>query len=141
MQVRYKKISSSFRHRFTISKASKTEQRALLIELDHFGTKGYGEAPEISYYPHTVESMILEIEAKRKFLEKFSFSDPERYWHYLHHLFPDNNFLVCAFDMAGWDIYGKIKRKTLQQIWELNPEDAPVTDYTCLLYTSPSPRD
>jgi L-alanine-DL-glutamate epimerase-like enolase superfamily enzyme len=102
----------------------------LLVELDHFGIKGYGEASSISYYNITVEQMIEDIERKKPFLEKFSFSDPERYWHYLHHLFPQNPFLVCALDMAGWDIYGKLKRKQLHQIWGLDTSMAPITDFT-----------
>ncbi|MEO7048818.1 MAG: 4-alpha-glucanotransferase, partial [Ferruginibacter sp.] len=44
-------------------------------------------------------------------------SDPNHYWHYLHHLFPLNPFLVCALDMAAWDIYGKMKRKPLYELW------------------------
>jgi L-alanine-DL-glutamate epimerase-like enolase superfamily enzyme len=74
--------------------------------------------------------MISDLEQKRAFVEKFSFSDPERYWHYLHHLFPNNSFLVCALDMAGWDLYGKLKRKQLHQLWQLDISKAPVTDYT-----------
>ena len=64
------------------------------------------------------------------FVEKFSFSDPERYWHYLHHLFPQNSFLVCALDMAGWDLYGKMKRKQLHEMWNLDLETTPPTDFT-----------
>ena len=100
------------------------------MELDHFGFKGYGEATAISYYDVTVEKMIAELEQKKNFVEKFAFSDPERYWHYLHHLFPSNPFLVCALDMAGWDIYGKMKRKPLQEIWGLEKDKAPLTDFT-----------
>ena len=74
--------------------------------------------------------MIEDLERKRPFVEKFSFSDPERYWHYLHHLFPQNSFLVCALDMAGWDLYGKLKKKQLHQIWNLDTAKAPLTDYT-----------
>jgi L-alanine-DL-glutamate epimerase-like enolase superfamily enzyme len=74
--------------------------------------------------------MIEDITAKKLFIEKFSFTDPERYWHYLHHLFPQNPFLVCALDMAGWDIYGKMKRKQLYQLWNLDISKNPVTDIT-----------
>ena len=94
------------------------------------GVKGYGEAPAISYYNIPVEKMVADLEAKRVFLEKFAFSDPERYWHYLHHLFPSNPFLVCALDMAGWDLYGKLKGKQLHDLWGLDTSMAPVTDYT-----------
>ncbi len=130
MKVSYKKVAFPFKYPFTISKATKTHQPALLIELDYFGIKGYGEAPAITYYNITVEEMISDLESKKELLEKFSFSDPERYWHYLHHLFPNNPFLVCALDMAGWDIYGKMKKKPLYQLWNLDPLTAPLTDFT-----------
>ena len=94
------------------------------------GIKGYGEAPAINYYNITVEKMVEDLERKKMFVEKFTFSDPERYWHYLHHLFPANPFLVCALDMAGWDIYGKLKRKQLYELWGLDTTTAPLTDFT-----------
>jgi len=130
MKVNYKKFNLPFKHPFTISKGTKTHQPTFVVELDYFGIKGYGEAPAISYYNIPVDKMQSDLESKRPMLEKFSFSDPERYWHYLHHLFPDNSFLVCALDMAGWDIYGKMKKKQLHNLWNLNPETAPLTDFT-----------
>ena len=130
MNVRYKTYNLPFRHPFTISKGTKTHQPTLIVELDFMGIKGYGEAPAISYYNITVEKMVDDLERKKIFIEKFAFSDPERYWHYLHHLFPANSFLVCALDMAGWDIYGKLKRKQLHELWGLNIATAPLTDYT-----------
>jgi L-alanine-DL-glutamate epimerase-like enolase superfamily enzyme len=130
MKVNYKIFELPFKHPFTISKASKNVQPTLVIELEYFGIKGYGEAPAISYYNITVEKMVVDLEKKRKFVEQFAFSDPERYWHYLHHLFPNNSFLVCALDMAGWDLYGKIKKKQLHEIWQLDVAYSPLTDFT-----------
>jgi len=130
MKLQYKTYSLPFLHPFTISKGTKTHQPTLIVELDFMGIKGYGEAPAIAYYNIPVEKMVEDIERKKIFIEKFAFSDPERYWHYLHHLFPANNFLVCALDMAGWDIYGKMKRKQLHELWGLNAATAPQTDFT-----------
>jgi len=130
MNLRYKKSDLRFKHPFTISKGTKTHQPALLVELEFFGIKGYGEAPAITYYNIPVEKMIADIEAKKKLIEKFSFTEPDRYWHYLHHLLPDNPFLVCALDMAGWDIYGKMKRKQLYQLWNQDILKNPLTDIT-----------
>jgi L-Ala-D/L-Glu epimerase len=130
LNLQYKSINLPFKHPFTISKGTKTHQPALLVELDYMGIKGYGEAPAIAYYNIPVEQMVADLEAKKTFVEKFSFTDPERYWHYLHHLFPKNNFLVCALDMAGWDLYGKLRRKPLHQLWGLDTAKAPLTDYT-----------
>lgn len=130
MKVFYKHFNLPFQYPFTISKGTKTHQPTLVVALEHFGIKGYGEAPAIAYYNISVEKMIEDLERKKLFVEKFAFSDPERYWHYLHHLLPANPFLVCALDIAAWDIFGKIKRKPLFDIWELDTANAPVTDYT-----------
>lgn len=130
MNLKYKKSSLPFKHPFTISKGTKTHQPALLVELEFFGIKGYGEAPAITYYDISVDKMIADLEYKKKFIEKVSFTEPERYWHYLHHTFPENPFLVCALDMAGWDIFGKLKRKQLHELWKLDTSKNPLTDMT-----------
>ncbi len=130
MQLKYKEYKLPFHHPFTISKGTKTHQPTLIVELEYFGIKGYGEAPAISYYDVTVEKMMADLDRKKMFIEKFSFSDPERYWHYLHHLLPMNPFAVCALDMAGWDLFGKMRGRQLHEIWGLDTENSPETDYT-----------
>lgn len=130
MKVQYWSYQLKFRHPFTISKGTKTHQPTLIVELEHMGIKGYGEAPAIAYYNIPVEKMIADLEAKKMFVEKFAFTDPERYWHYLHHLIPNNHFLVCALDIAAWDLYGKMKGKPLYQLWNGDISKNPITDYT-----------
>lgn len=130
MKFQYWSFSLQFRHPFTISKGTKTHQPTLIVELEHMGIKGYGEAPAIAYYNIPVDKMIADLESKRQLVEKFAYTDPERYWHYLHHLFPQNNFLVCALDIASWDIWGKLKRKQLYEIWGGDISKNPVCDYT-----------
>lgn len=130
MRVKFKAYNLGFKHPFGISRGTKTHQPTLIIELEHFGIKGYGEAPAISYYNLPVEKMIEDLESKKTFIEKFSFTDPERFWHYCHHLFPKNSFLVCALDIAGWDLYGKMKGKKLYELWGLDILENPLTDFT-----------
>ncbi|WP_323824527.1 hypothetical protein, partial [Pseudomonas aeruginosa] len=49
---------------------------------------------------------------------------------YLHHLFPQNPFLVCALDMACWDLFGQMKSKPLYQLWNTEwRDDLPLCDY------------
>jgi L-Ala-D/L-Glu epimerase len=120
----------AFRHPFTISRGTKTHQPTLIVELEHRGLTGYGEAPAISYYNIPVDKMITDLDEKRVFVEKFAFTDPERYWHYLHHLFPANSFLVCALDIAAWDLFGQIRQRPLYELWGLDPSKGPVTDFT-----------
>jgi L-alanine-DL-glutamate epimerase-like enolase superfamily enzyme len=130
MKLQHYSYELKFRHPFTISKGTKTHQPTLVVSLEHLGHTGYGEAPAIVYYDITVDKMIQDLERKKLFVEKFAFTEPDRYWHYLHHLFPNNPFLVCALDMAGWDIYGKMKNKKLSELWQKENEINPLTDYT-----------
>jgi L-alanine-DL-glutamate epimerase-like enolase superfamily enzyme len=130
MNVTHKSYDLKFRSPFTISKGTKTHQPVFVVQLENRGLTGYGEAPAISYYNIPVEKMAADLEAKKMFVEKFAFTEPERYWHYLHHLFPQNPFLVCALDIAAWDLFGKIKNKPLYEIWKLDPLKGPATDYT-----------
>src|SRR5687768_2345205 len=130
MKFQYWTYNLKFRHPFTISKGTKTHQPTFVVELEHMGVKGYGEAPAIAYYNIPVEKMAADIEAKKIFVEKFAFTEPERYWHYLHHLFPQNPFLVCALDIAAWDMFGKLKRKKLYELWNGDISNNPICDYT-----------
>ena len=130
MQVTHHSFNLRFRYPFTISKGTKTHQPTLVVELEHRGIKGYGEAPAIAYYNIPVEKMVADLEAKKVMIEKFAFTEPERYWHYLHHLIPNNHFLVCALDIAAWDLFGKLQGKPLYQLWNGNTANNPVTDYT-----------
>jgi L-alanine-DL-glutamate epimerase-like enolase superfamily enzyme len=131
MELFYKKIELPFEYPFTISGGrTKTHQPSLMVCLQLGRYVGFGEAPAIAYYDITVEKMIEDIEAKKRMIEKFAFTEPERYWHYLHHLIPNNPFLVSALDMAGWDLFGKLKGKLLYQLWNTEFVNTPPTDYT-----------
>lgn len=130
MKVSYYPFNLKFRHPFTISKGTKTHQPTLIVELEHFGIKGYGEAPAITYYNITVEKMIEDLEKKKGMIEKFAFTEPDRYWHYLHHLLPQDPFLVCALDIAAWDLFAKMQNKKLYQLWKGDITKNPLTDYT-----------
>ncbi len=131
MKLHYRQINLPFEYPFTISNGrTKTHQPSLLVALELGSFVGFGEAPAIVYYQATVEQMIVDLESKKTMVEKFAFTEPERYWHYLHHLFPTNPFLVSALDMAAWDLFGKMKGKPLYEIWQTRWENTPLTDYT-----------
>lgn len=130
MRLWYRSYELPFRDPFTISKGTKTHQPTLVVALEHLGHVGFGEAPAISYYGISTEKMETDLERKKVFVEKFAFTEPERYWHYLHHLYPANPFLVCALDIAGWDLFGKMKRKPVSDFWKPEQPLLPVTDYT-----------
>ena len=130
LKVHYHTYSLKFKHPFTISKGTKTHQPTFVVCLEFGNIKAYGEAPAIAYYNIPVEQMIEDLESKKAMIEKFAFTDPERFWHFAHHLFPNNNFLVCALDMAGWDLYGQLKKKPLYELWGGNISNNPICDFT-----------
>lgn len=130
MKIKYISYNLRFKYPFTISRGTKTHQPTLIVSLEQFGQTGYGEAPAIIYYNISVEKMIADLEHKLPVIEKFAFTEPSRFWHFLHHLVPDNPFLVCALDIAAWDLYGKLQKKPLYDCWKLDIHEGPLTDYT-----------
>ncbi len=131
MQLHYHTINLPFQYPFTISNGrTKTHQPSLVVSLSLGPYTGYGEAPAITYYNISVEQMIEDLEKKKTLVEKFALTDPERYWHYLHHLFPQNPFLVCALDIACWDLFGQMKRQPLYKLWGTEWNNTTITDYT-----------
>ena len=130
MKIQHIPYNLRFKYPFTISKGTKTHQPTLVVSIEQFGLTGYGEAPAITYYGITVEKMIADLELKKPVIEKFAFTEPSRFWHFLHHLIPDNPFLVCALDIAAWDLFGKLSKKPLYACWKLNISEGPMTDYT-----------
>lgn len=131
MKIQYYKSELPFKYPFTISGGrTKTHQPALIVVLQLGNWWGIGEAPAITYYNITVDEMITDIEKNKKQIENFAFTEPQRYWHYLHHLLPNNPFLVCALDMAAWDLFGKMHQQNLYQLWNTQWENLPITDYT-----------
>ena len=140
MELSFWEQSLPFEYPFTISNGrTKTHQNSIMVRLSLGNWDGFGEAPAIAYYNVTVEGMMEQLEKNRKLIEKFALIDPERFWHFLHHLFPNDPFLVCALDMAGWDLWGQMKKQPIHKLWgtewhtaidEFNTSLPPICDYT-----------
>ncbi|HXS36403.1 MAG TPA: dipeptide epimerase [Flavipsychrobacter sp.] len=130
LQLRYYPFELAFEYPFTISKGTKTHQPTLVVSLTMGNITGYGEAPAIKYYDITVPQMIEGLEAKRGVIEKYALIDPQRFWHFLHHLLPGQNFLIAALDIAGWDLFAQLRRKPLYEMLGLSWQNVPLTDYT-----------
>lgn len=131
LSVQYKKQDTPFKQPFTTAHGLKTHQPALLLLLKSGPFSGMGEAPAIHYYPETVDSMIASLEKSMPVLSRYAITEPDRFWHFCHHLFPNQTFLQCALDIAYWNLYSMSQRKSIREIWNLsNDETGPLTDYT-----------
>jgi L-Ala-D/L-Glu epimerase len=131
LQLQYFSIELPFEYPFSISGGrTKTHQPTLIVSLSLGNITGWGEAPAIVYYGVTVENMVSILEAKKAMIEKFAFTTPDRFWHFLHHLLPQHPFLVAALDIAAWDLFGKLSKKPLFALWNTEWKNTPLTDYT-----------
>ncbi|MBX2930411.1 MAG: dipeptide epimerase [Chitinophagaceae bacterium] len=132
MKLHYYTYNLPFQYPFQISgNRTKTHQPTLVVILELGNFYGIGEAPAIDYYNVTVDKMIATIESKKQLIEKFALTEPDRYWHYLHHLLESEPFLVAALDIAAWDLYGKMMaKKRLYEIWNTEWTNYPLTNYT-----------
>jgi L-alanine-DL-glutamate epimerase-like enolase superfamily enzyme len=129
LHLRYFPFELAFQYPFTTNKGTKTYQPTLVVSLGLGQMRGFGEAPAIYYYGVTVDDMITQLEAKRNLIERYALTDPQRYWHFLYHLIPGQNFLIAALDIAGWDLFCQIRRQPLYHLLGLTWK-APLTDYT-----------
>lgn len=130
LQIKYYPYELAFKYPFTTHKGTKTHQPVLVVALAMGRAFGLGEVGAISYYNVTIEGMMQELDAKKAMIERYAFTDPERFWHFLHHLLPGQNFLTAALDIAGWDLFSKMRGLPLYQQLGLKWENLPITDYT-----------
>jgi L-alanine-DL-glutamate epimerase-like enolase superfamily enzyme len=130
LHLRHYHYNLPFRYPFTIAKGTKTHQPSLVVSLGLGSLTGYGEAPAIHYYGVTIEGMIEALEKARPVIERYALIDPQRFWHFLHHLLPGHNFLICALDIAGWDLFARMRRQPLHELLKIEVTTPPVTDYT-----------
>jgi L-Ala-D/L-Glu epimerase len=130
LHVKYYPFELAFEYPFTTAHGTKTHQPTLVVSLGLGKLAGYGEAPAISYYNVTVEGMIDVLEAKKGMISQYALTEPERFWHFLHHLIPGEHFLTAALDIAAWDLFSQMRRVPLYKLLFGNTGNRPLTDYT-----------
>ena len=130
MKLTLHQFDLPLRHVFTISRGSSSVYRALIVELEQDGVRGYGEAGENPYYGITIENMSAALVAVRPRLETYSLDDPTDLWEELSPQLAHNTFAQCALDLAAHDLWGKLRGQPVWKLWGLSLENVPVTDYT-----------
>ncbi len=130
LQLKHYSFELPFQYPFTTGKGTKTHQPTLVVSLGLAALRGFGEAPAISYYDVTVDDMVALLESKRPLIERYALIDPQRFWHFLHHLIPGQHFLTAALDIAAWDLFSQMRRMPLHKLLGITWNDGPLTDYT-----------
>jgi L-alanine-DL-glutamate epimerase-like enolase superfamily enzyme len=117
-------------HRFSISRGSIDAQRTLVVELEHDGLCGYGEASENRFYGNTVASMQRSLQRVAGLLDRYIGQPPQAVWPELHRLIGDDRFALSALDIAAHDWSARRRAVATWQHWGLNWSDVPPSSYT-----------
>lgn len=130
MQLKVHTYELPLRHVFTISRESISVQPTLIVELEHAGLRGFGEATTNRYYGATIPQMAEALDRVRDRLASWSLDDPARLWDELAPEFQSQPFAQCALDQAAHDIWGKMRGQPVYALWGLRIDRIPVTNYT-----------
>jgi len=129
MILRFTPYTAELRHAFTIATASRTSTPGMLVEVEHDGVIGYGEASMPPYLGETqasVAAFLARVDLGR-------FPDPFQLGEILpaiDALAPGNTAAKAAVDIALHDWIGKKLGAPWHRIWGLDPAKAPVTSFT-----------
>lgn len=129
MILRFTPYTAELRHAFTIATASRTSTPGMLVEVEHDGVIGYGEAsmpPYLGESQASAAAFLARIDLGR-------FPDPFQLGEILpaiDALAPGNTAAKAAVDIALHDWIGKKLGAPWHRIWGLDPTKAPVTSFT-----------
>ena len=130
MKLQLHAFELPLRHVFTISRESTEVQSTLIVELIDGVFHGYGESTTNNYYGYTIKNMASALESVRAELAAMSLEDPAELWQQLDGALGTNPFAQCALDQAAHDLWGKKLGKPVYQLWGLDANKSPLSDYT-----------
>lgn len=137
MHLRFHPYDLRLRHTFTISRGSVDVQPTLIVELEHEGERGFGEATSNTYYGVSIASMSEHLEALRPQIEACRWEEPAELWETVAAELRDDPFALCALDQAAHDLWGKLRGEPVWKLWGLKLDRLPRSNYTIGIDTIP----
>lgn len=132
MKLRFTPFDLQLKHAFGISGHTRTFTPLVLVEIEHQGIVGYGEASMPPYLGENQESaqaflrqidpMQLHVPEKR--------DDVTETMQYLDTLAPGNTAAKAAVDIAMHDLLGKLLDRPCYELFGANPLAMPATSFT-----------
>src|SRR5476649_1685453 len=110
MKLTFQPFELLLKHTFTIAKFSRTSTPVMLVQVEHEGETGYGEASMVPYMGESFQSatdFLNKVDAEQ-FKYPFDF---EEVLYYLDTLAPGNPAIKAGIDIALHDLYGKLLQK------------------------------
>ena len=136
MQLRFRPYTLELKHAFGIASNTRTSTPAMLVELEHDGTIGFGEAampPYLGENQETAAAFLARADgALRGFTDLFVL---EEILPAIDALAAGNTAAKAAVDIALHDWVGKKLGAPWFRLWGLDAGKAPVTSFTIGLDT------
>lgn len=129
MKLTYQPFELELKHAFTIAKFSRTSTPLMLVQLEHEGHIGYGEASMVPYMGESHQSATKFLQKVDVSLFKYPFDFPFIN-SYLDEVAPGQPAIKAAIDIALHDLDGKIKQQPCWQLLGSDPALMPVTSFT-----------
>ncbi len=130
LHLDFKIVDLPYLQGFETSHETKSHQKNLYVELGYGPMRGYGACPVISYARYDEQDWLQKLTAKGDMIRRYAYNGPERFWHFLHHLFPGDSYLISALDSASWDLWGHMRQSSVRDLMGLPPNTATPTDFT-----------
>ena len=129
MRLTYRRFELRLRHTFTIARGSSNIDPIMLVEIEHDGVTGLGEAAPSGRYGESIDT----VERFLASLDLSAFHDPFALEEILHSVDAHqagNPAAKASIDLALHDWVGKKLGIPLYRLWGLAPQKTPVTSFT-----------
>ena len=133
LNLRFSPYTLELRHAFGIASNTRTSTPAMLVEVEHDGVVGHGEAAMPPYLGENQVTAAAFFTRAASLLASSVARDPfqlEEILPALDALVPGNTAAKAAVDIALHDWVGKKLGAPWHRIWGLDPKKAPVTSFT-----------
>jgi L-Ala-D/L-Glu epimerase len=129
VKLSFRYIPLELLHPFTISRNSKVIKPCVLVQIEHDGILGYGEAAPSERYGETEKTVLsfLQKVNLNQFVDPFQIEDV---LDYLDGIAAANTSAKAAIDLALHDWIGKKLQVPLWKLWGLNKNKTPLTSFT-----------
>ncbi|WP_013630543.1 dipeptide epimerase [Rubinisphaera brasiliensis] len=130
MKLQTHRFELPLEHPFTIARGTRHVQRSLIVELEHEGVRGYGEATEHAYYGVSIDEMEAALDDFRPAIEAFKYCNPRQLWAQLQPRLAEQMFLLAAIDCAAHDLFGKLSNRPTFTTLGLSWRNIPLSSFT-----------
>jgi L-alanine-DL-glutamate epimerase-like enolase superfamily enzyme len=130
MQLKIYEYDMKLKYPFSISRHTYYSQPNIVLELQHDGLSGYGEATLNPYYHITIDNLKASFLEMRKKLEDYNFESPDQLFNDFSDYLDINSFALGALNNASWDLFGKLTNCPVSKLIDLENRQNPQTSYT-----------